>query len=91
MIDHVRLPDLSLPQQSLPKGDTFILSIAAASIVAKVRRDRMMVDLAAQLPGYGFARHKGYGTPEHRTALASLGSCAIHRRSFAPLRDLATR
>jgi ribonuclease HII len=89
LIDYLILPDLPLPQVSLPKGDAVVLSIAAASIVAKVSRDRMMKDLDAAYPGYGFARHKGYGTAEHRAALARLGPCAIHRRSFAPLRDLA--
>ena len=91
LIDYLTLPDQSLPQKSLPKGDAVVLSIAAASIVAKVSRDRMMIDLDALYPGYGFARHKGYGTPEHRAALGKLGPCAIHRRSFAPLRDLALK
>ena len=90
LIDYLTLPDLPLPQTGLPKGDALVLSIAAASIVAKVSRDRLMVDWDAVYPGYGFARHKGYGTPEHRAALARLGPCAIHRRSFAPVRDLAT-
>jgi ribonuclease HII len=60
--------------------------IAAASILAKVERDRIMVDLDARYPGYGFARHKGYSTPEHLQALARLGPCPAHRRSFRPLR-----
>jgi ribonuclease HII len=85
LIDHLRLPDQPLPQQHPPKGDAHILSIAAASIVAKVSRDRLMVELDACFPGYGFARHKGYGTAQHRAALYALGPCAIHRRSFAPL------
>lgn len=89
LLDHLSLPDLPLPQQSLPKGDARVLSIAAASIVAKVGRDRMMVALEAQFPGYGFARHKGYGTAQHRTALTALGPSAAHRLSFAPLRRLA--
>ncbi|MGD8475184.1 MAG: ribonuclease HII [Anaerolineae bacterium] len=89
LIDHLSLPDQPLPQLSLTKGDARVLSIAAASIVAKVSRDRMMVDFDGQFPGYGFAQHKGYGTPMHRAALASLGPCAIHRMSFAPLRELA--
>jgi ribonuclease HII len=88
LIDHLSLPDLPLPQYSLPKGDARVLSIAAASIVAKVSRDRIMVDLDALYPGYGFARHKGYGTPQHRAALARLGPSAAHRLSFAPMRDL---
>jgi ribonuclease HII len=65
-----------------------VLSIAAASIVAKVSRDRMMVDLDARYPGYGFARHKDYGTPQHRAALARLGPSAAHRLSVAPMRGL---
>jgi ribonuclease HII len=89
LIDHISLPDQPLPQVSLPKGDARILSIAAASIVAKVSRDRMMVELDATYPGYGFARHKGYGTPQHRAALERLGPCAVHRLSFAPLQRLA--
>jgi ribonuclease HII len=89
LIDHLALPDQPLPQLSLTKGDARVLSIAAASIVAKVSRDRLMVDFDAQFPGYGFAQHKGYGTPKHRATLASLGPCAIHRLSFAPLRALA--
>jgi ribonuclease HII len=88
LIDHLALPDLPLPQVSVPKGDATILSVAAASIVAKVSRDRMMVDLDGQFPGYGFARHKGYGTAHHQAALASLGACCIHRFSFAPLQRL---
>jgi ribonuclease HII len=88
LIDYLPLSAVSLPQISLPKGDAKVLSIAAASIIAKVSRDRMMVELEAQIPGYGFARHKGYGTPQHRAALAELGVCDAHRRSFAPMRYL---
>jgi ribonuclease HII len=91
LIDHLSLPDQPLPQVSLPKGDARVLSIAAASIVAKVSRDRMMVDLNALYPGYGFGQHKGYGTPQHQAALARLGPCAVHRFSFAPLQRLAAR
>jgi ribonuclease HII len=90
LIDYLALPDSPLPQYNLPKGDALVLSIAAASIVAKVSRDRMMIDLETQCPGYGFARHKGYGTPQHRAALAALGPSAAHRLSFAPLRDLVS-
>ncbi len=86
LIDYLALPQSILPQYSLPKGDVRVLSIAAASIVAKVSRDRMMVALDDELPGYDFARHKGYGTAAHRTALARLGPSRVHRRSFAPLR-----
>lgn len=88
LIDHLRLPGSLLPQHSLPKGDARVLSIAAASIVAKVSRDRLMVELETRFPGYGFARHKGYGTVQHRAALTALGPSAVHRFSFAPLRYL---
>jgi ribonuclease HII len=88
LIDHLVLPGLDVDQHSLPKGDARVVSIAAASIVAKVTRDRMMVEFDRAHPGYGFARHKGYGTPQHRDALRSLGPCVIHRLSFSPLRDL---
>lgn len=88
LIDALSLPDLALPQLALPKGDARSLSIAAASIVAKVTRDRMMVELDARYNGYGFARHKGYGTAYHRQALACYGPSAAHRLSFAPLRKL---
>ncbi|MFN2220348.1 MAG: ribonuclease HII [Anaerolineae bacterium] len=89
LIDYLSLPDIPLPQIRLPKGDALVLSIAAASIVAKVNRDRMMVDLDAQFPGYSFGQHKGYGTPQHQAALSSLGPCPAHRLSFAPLQRLA--
>jgi len=89
-------PDLALidgrPVKSFPgehralvKGDTLSLSIAAASIIAKVERDRIMLDCATRFPGYGFERHKGYGTVTHLAALNGLGPCLIHRRSFAPV------
>ena len=61
------------------------MSIAAASIIAKVTRDRLMMTLAKDYPGYGFERHKGYGTPEHQQAIDKLGVCALHRRSFKPV------
>lgn len=85
LIDYLPLPGISLPQYNLAKGDARVLSIAAASIVAKVHRDRMMVDLGASYPGYGFAQHKGYGTAQHQAALDALGPCPAHRLSFAPL------
>lgn len=87
LIDAMRLPDTHLPQQWLIKGDAHVLSIACASVVAKVFRDRYMVALDSYQPGYGFARNKGYGTVGHRAALALLGPCPSHRRSFAPLRE----
>ncbi len=77
---------LNLPQWPIVRGDRLSLSIAAASILAKVSRDRYMAALGEQFPAYGFARHKGYGTAEHVLALGRLGPCPEHRRSFAPLR-----
>jgi ribonuclease HII len=87
LIDHLRLPELNLPQRALPKADARCLSVAAASIVAKVKRDRLMIALEDEFPGYGFAQHKGYGTPQHREALAQLGPAPIHRMSWKPLRE----
>ncbi len=85
LVDYVRLPEINLPQRALPKADVHCLSVAAASIVAKVTRDRLMVALDGDFPGYGFARHKGYGTPQHRKALARLGPSPIHRMSWRPM------
>jgi len=87
LVDHLRLPSLNFPQRSLPKADARCLSVAAASIVAKVERDRLMIALEEEFPGYGFARHKGYGTAQHREALAQLGPSPIHRMSWKPLRE----
>ncbi len=87
LVDYLRLPNVDVPQRSLPKADCRCLSVAAASIVAKVERDRLMVTLDEDCPGYGFARHKGYGTPEHREALAELGSSPLHRVSWRPMRQ----
>lgn len=86
LIDFLKLPGLSVPQKSITSGDALSLSIAAASIVAKVSRDRLMIRRDAQYLGYGFASHKGYGTRQHRESLARLGPSPIHRLSFAPLR-----
>jgi ribonuclease HII len=86
LIDALRLPAVALPQTALIKGDQQVLSIAAASVLAKTARDALMVDLEQEFPGYGFARHKGYGTAAHRAALQALGASPIHRMSFAPLR-----
>jgi ribonuclease HII len=85
LVDYVRLPELALPQRSLPKADVHCLSVAAASIVAKVERDRLMVVLDGDFPGYGFARHKGYGTRQHREALRRLGPSPLHRMSWRPV------
>lgn len=79
---------LSCPTEMIVKGDATVASIAAASIIAKVARDRWMVELDERFPGYGFARHKGYGSAQHLAALQSLGPCSEHRRSFAPVADL---
>jgi len=86
LIDALRLPQVSLPQMGIIKGDRDHLSIAAASIVAKVTRDRWMRALDERLPGYGLSRHKGYGTREHLAALRALGPSAEHRHTFAPIR-----
>jgi ribonuclease HII len=85
LIDAMRL-DHPCAQTRLFYGDALSLSIAAASVVAKVHRDHLMRELDVQHPGYGLASHKGYGTPEHRRSLAALGPCALHRRTFAPVR-----
>jgi ribonuclease HII len=87
LLDALKLPAVRLPQLALIKGDARCLSIAAASIIAKVTRDRLMQTLEEQYPGYGFARHKGYGTAEHQRALARLGPSPAHRRTFAPVRQ----
>ena len=79
LIDYIRLPEVKLPQKGVPDGDSLCLSIACASIIAKVARDRMMVDLDRDYPGYGLAQHKGYGTREHFACLSQLGPCPIHR------------
>ncbi len=81
-IDGNRAPALGCPSRTLVKGDARCLSIAAASIIAKVTRDRLMVTLGAKHPGYGFERHKGYGTAEHHDAIRRLGVTVHHRRSF---------
>lgn len=90
LIDAVQLAGWPCPQRSLIKGDVRCLSIAAASIVAKVARDRMMVDLGRHAPAYGFEHHKGYGTAEHERALRRYGPTQQHRRSFRPLADFLT-
>jgi ribonuclease HII len=85
IIDGNQAPRLACTTRTIVNGDAKCLSIAAASIVAKVTRDRLMIKLGAELPGYGFERHKGYGTPEHRSALKKLGVTPYHRRSFKPV------
>lgn len=88
LLDALLLPNISLPQRSIIKGDARCLSIAAASIIAKVTRDRLMVQLHADYPVYGFDQHKGYGTAAHLEALQVHGVTTHHRRSFAPVREL---
>jgi len=85
IVDGNRAPALACRVRTLVDGDALCLSIAAASIVAKVTRDRLMVALDAECPGYGFAAHKGYATPEHLAALKALGASPHHRVSFAPV------
>lgn len=87
LIDGNRLPkDLPCTARAIVRGDATEPAISAASILAKVTRDRILVDYEARWPGYGFAKHKGYPTPAHYAALAKLGPCPEHRRSFAPVR-----
>ena len=86
LVDGRPVAALGQAQTALVKGDSLSYSIAAASILAKVTRDRMMVELDREFPGYGFASNKGYGTREHLDALAKLGPCRVHRHSFAPIK-----
>lgn len=83
---NVRLKNIRLPHQTIVKGDALSLTIAAASILAKVTRDRTMIAQAVTYPLYHFERHKGYGTPQHLALLAQHGPCPLHRHSFAPIR-----
>ncbi len=87
LVDGKLLPHLPCAARAIIGGDATSLSIGAASIIAKVTRDRIMLELARTHPGYGFERHKGYGTPEHKAALSELGVCVHHRRSFRPVRN----
>src|SRR5215469_11661549 len=88
LVDSRTVPGFAQPQNSFDKGDGINFSIASASIVAKVFRDRLMTDLDSKYPGYGFASHKGYATPDHQRAIRDLGPCPIHRRSFDYIREL---
>ena len=88
LIDFVTLPQVPIPQCAAPKADLCLLSVSAASVVAKVSRDRWMIDLDKRLPGYGMARHKGYGTRQHLAALRDLGATSQHRHSYAPIRAI---
>jgi ribonuclease HII len=88
LLDAFALPSVPIPQRALVFGDCLSVSIAAASVVAKVTRDRLMGALHQQHPAYGFCDHKGYGTRRHREALAVHGTCEQHRVSYAPIRSL---
>ncbi len=88
LVDGNRLPVLKMRSEAIVGGDALVPEISAASIVAKVHRDRWCAQLDAQYPDYGFARHKGYGTVQHLAALRRLGACPEHRRSFAPVTEV---
>lgn len=85
------IPNFSMEQRAIVNGDKYVKSISAASIIAKVTRDRIMLEMHEKYPEYGFARHKGYGTKMHFAMLEKNGPCEIHRRSFAPVRNLAKK
>jgi ribonuclease HII len=89
LVDGRPVKSMRFPNTPLVKGDARSYSIAAASVLAKVTRDRMMLEFDRLYPEYGFAQHKGYGTPQHLAAIGERGPCAIHRRSFAPFRPVA--
>ena len=89
LIDALALPEVDIPQESVVNGDNLCISIAAASIVAKVARDSLMMKMEAHYPGFGFSHNMGYGTPEHLDALEHLGPCGIHRMTFAPVAEAA--
>ena len=88
LVDGLPVQGLPCPSRAIVRGDSLSLSIAAASIIAKVTRDRLMVNLDKEYPAYGFAAHKGYGTARHQRALRELGPTLQHRRSFRPVREL---
>ncbi len=90
-VDGNLLPRFAIPAVAVVKGDTRVPEISAAAILAKVARDREMVELARRFPGYGMEKHKGYATAEHLAALDRLGSCALHRKSFRPVRLASLR
>jgi ribonuclease HII len=91
LIDGNRCPQLTIPAQAIVKGDSKVAAISAASIIAKVTRDREMIELDLQYPGYGLAQHKGYPSKAHMEALEVLGLTPQHRRSYAPVRRIAER
>jgi ribonuclease HII len=88
LIDYFRLPETLLPNKGVTDGDSLCFSIACASIIAKVTRDRMVVSMEREYPGYGFAGHKGYGTREHLECLRRKGPCPVHRRTFRPVSEM---
>jgi len=88
LIDYMLLPEVPLPQKGITNGDKLCFSIACASIMAKVARDHLMIELDRTYPGYGLAQHKGYGTEKHLSCLHQLGPSPIHRQSFKPVRDI---
>jgi ribonuclease HII len=90
LVDGLKIRWLPYPQTALVHGDARSYSIAAASVLAKVTRDRLMLEFDRQYPGYGFAGHKGYATPQHYAAIEKKGPCPIHRKSFAPFRPVET-
>ncbi|GLI37359.1 hypothetical protein GHYDROH2_08600 [Geobacter hydrogenophilus] len=87
LIDGISTIPLNLPQKTIKKGDSASISIASASIVAKVTRDRIMMEYDQRFPGYGFAEHKGYGCASHLAAIAELGPCPIHRKTFRGVKE----
>jgi ribonuclease HII len=87
LVDGLPVPDLPARSKAIVKGDMKSVSIGAASIIAKVTRDRIMLEIDVHYPEYGFSNHKGYGTPEHLAAIAKHGPCPCHRRSFAPIAE----
>jgi ribonuclease HII len=88
LVDGLKIKWLPYEQTALVQGDARSYSIAAASVLAKVTRDRMMKEFDKQFPGYGFAEHKGYATPQHLAAIEQLGACVLHRRTFSPFRPV---
>ena len=91
LIDYMLLPEVPLPQKGITYGDRLCFSIACASIMAKVARDHLMMELDGTYPGYGLAQHKGYGTKEHLVCLRRLGPSPLHRQSFKPVREIIYR
>ena len=91
LIDYLKLPGIGIPQKGITNGDSLCFSIACASIIAKVNRDRMIIEMDSVYPGYGLARHKGYGTKEHLECLHRLGPCPAHRRTFRPVSEVMNR